>query len=189
LGQTRDTSAGTVDGDESLRLFCALRLPDEARERLAAWQRAQLPGGRVVPRESLHVTLAFLGRRPASELPAIKGALREAAAAARPPSLRAVRYRETRSVGMVVLAEAEPRAGSLALDLHGRLEALRVYRPERRPWLPHVTVLRFRERPPRLSPPVPDLGEVCPSDAGLYHSVLRSGGAQYEIVETVALGG
>ena len=30
---------------------------------------------------------------------------------------------------------------------------------ERRPWLPHVTVLRFRERP-RLDPPLPELGNV-----------------------------
>jgi len=69
-----------------------------------------------------------------------------------------------------------------------RLERLGVYRREQRPWLPHVTVLRFRERP-RLQPPLPDLGEFVPSDAAAYHSVLRSSGAQYVVVESFALGG
>ena len=35
----------------------------------------------------------------------------------------------------------------------------------------------------------PDLGEVSPSDAAAYHSVLRSGGAQYVVLESFALGG
>ena len=39
--------------------------------------------------------------------------------------------------------EDGPRARS-PRDLHGRLERLGVYERERRPWLPHVTVVRFR---------------------------------------------
>ena len=65
---------------------------------------------------------------------------------------------------------------------------LDVYRPENRVWLAHVTVARFRERP-RAGPGVPSLGPVSPSEAALYHSVLRPSGAQYEILESVALGG
>jgi 2'-5' RNA ligase len=63
-----------------------------------------------------------------------------------------------------------------------------VYEREARPWLPHVTVARFRSRP-RLDPAPPDLGVVSPSDAALYNSVLRSTGAQYVVLESVALGG
>ena len=48
---------------------------------------------------------------------------------------------------MVVLDDAGGAAGTLATDLHGRLEQLGVYRARSAPWLPHVTVLRFRERP------------------------------------------
>jgi hypothetical protein len=51
-----------------------------------------------------------------------------------------------------------------------------------------VTVLRFRA-PPRLRPDVPRLGEFSPSDAALYHSVLRPSGAQYAVIESAALGG
>jgi 2'-5' RNA ligase len=179
-----------VQRDERLRLFCALRLPHDAREAIAAWQLAALPAGEVrhVAPANLHVTLAFLGTRPATDVDEILGALRAAAARAAVPVLGAGRYRETRSVGMVVLDDDEGRAAELAADLHARLEALGVYRPESRPWLPHVTVARFRRRPGlRIDPP--GLGRFSPSDAALYNSVLRSGGAQYDVLESVALGG
>jgi 2'-5' RNA ligase len=182
--------AATVEGRERLRLFCGLTLPGEAATALVRWQEAEVrPGGRLVAPEHLHLTLAFLGSRPEDELPAIAGALREAASSvAAPLVLEAVRYRETRSVGMLVLGDEGGRASALAGDLHARLEALGVYQPEERPWLPHVTVVRFR-RPPRLRPSVPDLGRFSPSGAAVYHSLLRPTGAQYEILERVALGG
>ena len=89
---------------------------------------------------------------------------------------------------MLVFDEEGGHAAALAGDLHRRLEALGVYEREKRPWLPHATVARFR-RPPGLSPPLPDLGEVSPSEAAVYHSLLRRDGAQYEALETVRLGG
>jgi len=60
------TSPRTVGGRDRLRLFCGLRLPDDALDRLVSWQQAELADAdvRVVPREHLHVTLAFLGSRP-----------------------------------------------------------------------------------------------------------------------------
>jgi RNA 2',3'-cyclic 3'-phosphodiesterase len=178
----------SVEGRERARLFCALRLPGETLEALSGWQAEHLHDGRTVPREHLHITLAFLGHRPVHELDSILEALRGAAAAAGAIRLVPERYRETRSVGMLVLRDLDGTAGRLADDLHGRLERLGVYEREQRPWLPHVTVLRFRQRP-RLKPPLPALGEFMPSDAAAYHSVLRSGGAQYFVVESVALGG
>jgi len=184
-------SAGSLEGDASLRLFCALRLPDPVLDGLVDWGRRELPeehGVRRVGRSNLHVTLAFLGRRPAADVPTIAEALREAAAGARPARFAVVRYRETRSVGMLVLADEGERATGLAQHLHRRLERLGVYEPEQRPWLPHLTVVRFRQRP-RLVPALPELGSFGPSDAALYHSVLRSTGAQYEALQTFALGG
>jgi 2'-5' RNA ligase len=181
-------SPASVAGRDSLRLFLALRLPDTTAAQIAAWQVDALSGGRLVAPEHLHVTLAFLGGRPAAELPAIAGELRAAAAAAGRPLLRLRSYRETRSVGMLVFDDDDRRATTLATDVHERLAALGVYRPERRPWLPHVTVLRFRERP-RLRPELPKLGEVGLSEVAVYHSVLRPTGAQYEVLEAVALGG
>ena len=148
---------GTSDPpDDRLRLFCALRLPDEAIAALVPWQLRHLEGaGRIVPPENLHVTLAFLGGRPAGELASIGAALRGAAADAGELRLRVRGYRETRSVGMLTFDDEGGRATALAERLHVALEELGVYRREHRPWLPHVTVLRFRERP-RLQPPLPD---------------------------------
>jgi len=183
------TLPASVEGRERLRLFCALTLPDETLDALLRWQREDLASeARALGRDHLHITLAFLGHRPAEEVEPIAQALRESAVAASQIVLSPRRYRETRSVGMLVLDDEEGRAAALAGDLHERLERLGVYEREKRPWLPHVTVLRFK-RPPHLAPPPPDLAAFGPSDAALYHSVLRSGGAQYEVLESVALGG
>jgi 2'-5' RNA ligase len=181
----------SVEGRERIRLFCALRLPDETSGRLVGWQRqafADVRDVRVLSHAHLHVTLAFLGHRPVEEIEPIAGVLRAAASGAARPLLSVRGYRETRSVGMLALEDEKGRAAALALDLHERLEALDVYERERRKWLPHVTVVRFHRRP-RLEPPLPDLEPFAPSDAAVYLSRLRSSGAQYEVLESVALGG
>jgi RNA 2',3'-cyclic 3'-phosphodiesterase len=172
-----------------MRLFLALRLPDDVLDAFVAWQSASLRGVRVVPREHLHLTLAFLGHRPAVELEPIVGALRAAAAGASADLRLAVeRYRETRSVAMIVLADVGGGATALAEDVQRRLEQLGVYRREGRPWLPHVTVARFRERP-RLRLDPPSMRTFVPSDAAAYLSRLHPDGARYDVLETVALGG
>jgi 2'-5' RNA ligase len=178
-----------VTADERLRLFLGLRLPADVVDAIAGWQGEHLRGVRVVPREHLHITLAFLGHRPAGELEIVVSALR-AAAAVTAPGLRLAPagYRETRSVAMLVLDDLDGGATALAEDLQGRLEALGVYQREGRPWLPHVTVARFRDRPRlRLEPPA--MGTFVPSDAAAYLSRLHPGGARYEVLESVALGG
>jgi 2'-5' RNA ligase len=180
----------SVGGRERLRLFCALRLPDDTVDELSLWQAqafGRLDGVRVLGREQLHVTLAFLGSRPAGELDSIGAELREAARAAESATLTVKGYRETRSVGMLVLEDEGGRAASLAVDLHQRLERLGVYERERRAWLPHLTVIRFRGRP-RLRPSLPDLGPFMTSDAAVYMSTLRPSGAQYSVLESVGVG-
>jgi RNA 2',3'-cyclic 3'-phosphodiesterase len=177
-----------VLSDERLRLFLALRLPDDVLAEIERWQLDQLRDVRLVPREHLHVTLAFLGRRPSGELAAIVGTLRDAAAQAGEIALTPARYRETRSVGMLVLEDDAGRAALLAGDLQERLERLGVYRREGRPWLPHLTVVRWRALP-RLRPELPSVGTFVPSDAAAYLSRLHPGGARYEVLESVALGG
>jgi RNA 2',3'-cyclic 3'-phosphodiesterase len=143
---------------------------------------------RLVPRENLHVTLAFLGRRPAAERAAIAAELGAAAAAAERPVFSVEGYRETRSVGMLTLADEDGRAARLADDLFARLERLGAYRREQRSWLPHLTVVRFRERP-RLRPELPEPTPFSPSDAAVYLSRLRPAGAQYVVLESFGLGG
>jgi RNA 2',3'-cyclic 3'-phosphodiesterase len=176
-----------VSGDDRIRLFCALQLPDDVRLEIADWAERALRGGRRVRADDLHVTLAFLGHRPAGELPAIAGELRAAAREARPAELRPLRYRETRSVGMVVCDDVGGAAGALAADLQERLERLGVYRREARAWLPHITVQRFRERA-GLRPEVANMRSIHVVRSALYRSILGPGGARYDAVETAALG-
>ena len=180
---------GSVGGDERLRLFLALRLPADVVDALAGWQARELgaDGVRIVPSENLHVTLAFLGPRPAGELPAILDVLGRAAGDTEPLRLAVTGYRETRSVGMLTLADEAGAAARLAERLHVDLEGLGVYRREARPWLPHVTVLRFRERP-RLRPEPLPLSWVS-SDAAAFLSRLHSSGARYEVHDSFRLGG
>ena len=165
-------------------------LPESVRETLAEWQRHSLrSAARFVEPRNLHITLAFLGHRPAGYVGPVSEALEAAAGAvAEPIRLSPERYRETRSVGMLVLADEEERAGRLARVLHEQLERIGVYKPEARRWLPHVTVLRFRS-PTKLQPPLPDLAPFSPSGAAVYHSMLARAGARYEVLESVSLGG
>jgi 2'-5' RNA ligase len=179
------TARATVEGDERIRLFLALEVPDDAASELRRWGKRQLGGGRVL--ESFHVTLAFLGGQSRSRLPRVVELLCREAATTEPFSLELVRYRETRSVGMLVLADPSGRATQLADRVQRGLERFGVYERERRPWLPHVTVLRFRERP-RLDPPLPEVGTFVPSEAAALLSRLHPSGASYEVLESCRLG-
>jgi 2'-5' RNA ligase len=175
-----------VETGDRLRLFSRQTI-----DPVVAWQLRELvpaagTAGRIVPPENLHLTLAFLGSQAADDLPAIAGALRAAVAGGDELCLQLRGYRETRSVGMLTFDDVGGHAGVLAVRVHEALEALGVYEPEARPWLPHLTVLRFRERP-RLRPALPELREVVPSDAAVFISRLRPGGAVYEAVEHIPL--
>ena len=185
--------AGTVERSGRIRLFCALQLADDAVSCLAAWQAATLERGRIVPPANLHVTLAFLGHRPVGDVEPVGEALRAASAAAGPIELRVRGYRETQSVGMVELDDVRGTATALAQDVQQRLEALGVYRRERRAWLPHVTVLRFQKRA-GLVPDPPNMCSIHVVRSALYRSLLGAGGARYTELETFeiatgALGG
>jgi 2'-5' RNA ligase len=179
------STTGTVERDARLRLFLALEIPGDVVSALREWGDRHLVRGRRL--DSFHVTLAFLGSQPGDAVDAITGALREEAAATARFTLTPARYRETRSVGMLVLDDPSGEAERLAGRLHVRLEELGVYEPERRRWLPHLTVLRFRD-PPRLDPPLPEIGPFVPSGAAAFLSRLHPSGARYEVLESCSLG-
>jgi 2'-5' RNA ligase len=186
-----------VGGDERVRLFCALQLPGETVEAIADWQRLHLQGphgGRVVPPENLHITLVFLGSRPLVEVPAIAAELRDASDGAGPATFELRGYRETPRVGMLVLEETGVSdAAALVTDLERRLAGLGIDLRVRKPWRPHVTVLRFRERA-GVAPPLPNIRSIHVVRSALYRSSLGRGsaassGARYDALETAALGG
>src|SRR5207253_9539637 len=99
----------------------ALDLPAELREELAARAErvATALGGRAVPPQNLHLTLAFLGQVPVERGAAVVEALREAL----PPSPAPLRVR----LGPLRPRPSRGRARLLAADLvepAGELEAL-----------------------------------------------------------------
>lgn len=184
----------SVGGDERVRLFCAFQLPDEAVETVASWQQEHLHGARLVPPENLHVTLVFIGSRPLAEVQSIAAELLAAAHASEPCSFELRSYRETPRVGMLVLDEdGMSPAAALVADLEHRLGGLGIELTARKPWRPHITVTRFRERA-GLDPPLPNIRSIHVVRSALYRSSLGRGsaassGARYDALETAALGG
>jgi RNA 2',3'-cyclic 3'-phosphodiesterase len=187
-----------VNGDSRARLFVALELPDQARDALAQW-RARLPppvtlGLRPVAAEALHVTLCFLGWHSPDEVESIAAACRIAGDDA-PPSLTlgdAVWLPRRRPRALAVkLADPGERLARTQARLANALAAGGWYRPEQRPFLPHVTVARVKAGPgagrSAISPP-PQLAFHA-SRVVLYRSRLARTGALYEALSAVELGG
>jgi 2'-5' RNA ligase len=167
----------------------ALDLPAGARERLVEWRSAALAGRsdlRPVAPEALHVTLVFIGYRPEKEMPEIGERVGAALAGLGAPRLRAV--------GVKALPPRRPRLFALDMEddggravavqaaVSGALAAARVYRPERRPFWPHVTFARVkrdaRADPLDADPPPEDAFEAAV--VTLYRSLLSPRGAVYE---------
>ncbi len=129
------------------RLFVALDLPERVREELVAWQREALtdPALRPVPADALHVTLCFLAYQPEREIERIAEAMRSVGK--RPVVARfkeePVAVPPKRPRLFAVGAESEG-AVALQAELSDRLQAERFYRPEKRPFWPHVTVARIK---------------------------------------------
>jgi len=174
-----------------MRVFVGYPVPAEVREELVRWSETALggvPGARIVPLANLHVTVAFLGWIEAAAVAAVERAVHEASAGESRPRFATERFRATRSVGMIALRDLDGVGTALALAIQERLEALRLYAPEKRAWLPHVTVARWKERPARVRTYVP-VREIVPSEIAVYLSVLRAGGAQYVLLDSAALGG
>lgn len=178
------------------RLFVALELPARESEALAAWGRSAAradPALRALAAGSLHLTLHFLGERPAAETGAVRSAL---AGTMRPAPL------ELHGTGALWLAPRRPQVLACGLredsgaltDLHARLGAVLAHAcdgwsPDRRRLHPHVTVARVRRgsRPATATvPPAPGL-RFSPPALALLRSHLGRDGARYETLERVSL--
>ncbi len=176
-----------------LRLFVALELPAVARAALAAFRDAAADPRiwRPVPDEAVHLTLAFLGRRPAADVEPISTVLREAG---RPPlrlSLASALLLPPRRARVLAVSLADPDGTLTALQGHvsAQLEAAGVFAPEKRPFRAHATVarLRPRERAPRSLPAEPEPLEFHADTLTLFESRLHPRGARYEALSRMTL--
>jgi 2'-5' RNA ligase len=179
--------------------------PEEICRRLTAWARQATSAGRErgVAKASLrtldpvllHVTLCFLGNRPAGEIDALAEQLATCEGRGGKLSLGAPLW----------LPERNPRA--LAIELHddsGRLAVLQAEvvaalrqvsgwqlnggavsaKADKRRFRPHVTVARLRHGAAprqRALPPTPS-ASFSPRELVLYRSWLSPEGANYEAV-------
>ena len=170
-------------------MFVALDLPEPARGELAAWRDTLIEGRRdlrPVRAEALHVTLAFLGWQDEAGAERIARAAFGAAAGLRAPVLRPGEVRPVPPRGPRLFALDLEDAGGRCVELQAAVSAAlaaeRVYRPEKRPFWPHVTLARVRrgahaESLPALAPPTEPLEAA---ELTLYRSTLRREGALYE---------
>jgi 2'-5' RNA ligase len=172
----------------SARLFVALELPGDARERIVAWQHSVFgrhAALRLVRPEALHVTLVFLGHHPEEQVDAIAAAALSRVAALPAPLLDPVKVvgvppRRPRLFA-VDLADEGGRAAAVHAAVAEPLIAGGWYEPEARPFWPHLTAarVRARERPPRVDAEPPS-GAFEAREVVLYRSKLGRGGAQYQ---------
>jgi len=133
-----------------LRLFFGLPLPAEVQERLGCWQREQEGSARWSRPEGLHLTLAFLGARPAEALRELGELAWDVAGRHGIFELQTAdlvgfpRARAARVIGQGL--EPSPALEALAADLRGLLEASgQAF--DAKPLRPHLTLARFQ--PPR----------------------------------------
>jgi 2'-5' RNA ligase len=179
-------------------MFVALDLTAANRAALAAWRDGLVSGRtdlRPVPEAQLHVTLAFLGWQDESAAERIAAAAFEAAGEVAPvlvpAAVRAVPPRDPRLFALD-LEDEGGHAASLQAGVAAALESARVYRPERRPFWPHVTLARVKKRERRVpglpEGPAPPPGPYVGPELTLYRSVLRPQGALYEPLARRALG-
>ncbi len=178
------------------RLFVAVDPPPAIRTELAAWARgaaragALRPGAgslRVLPADLLHVTVCFLGERPAWEIEQIALALRSVEGSAGELALAAPVWLPPRRPRALAV-EVAVREPGLDLLREQVFEVLSV-EPEGRRFRPHVTVARM---PPhavperRELPPTPALS-FAPGELVLYRSWLSPKGASYEALASLEL--
>lgn len=173
----------------SQRLFVACDLPDAAQAAVADWQSSQLgPVAGVRAAGSVHLTLCFLGSTPQHQVPAITDALDRLRFMPARVAFGAPVFLPERGGKRVIALSLEPagsdpdalrRLGALQRETSAALAGLGVYTPDKRAWLPHVTVGRFRRPGQPLALQNVNLQEFCVSQMVLYASVLTRGGAMH----------
>jgi 2'-5' RNA ligase len=195
-------SKSTADS-KPVRMFVALDLPEIVREGISAWSEVELadPALRRVPPASLHVTLAFLGNRSLSDVGPIAEVIEWAAEHPLPMELGDPVGRPAHSKPRLIALPVLEGSVEKLEDVLGRTLAFEgFYRPERRPFWPHVTVARVRaerrgsRRPMRVEHPPGSLPAELrkPHFSGrltLYRSELQPSGARYVPLAQVQLPG
>lgn len=166
----------------SLRLFFALWPDDPTRARLADWMQAihRASGGRAMPPENVHLTLAFLGSTPAAALPAIAAAAGRAAPRTFTLRIDAPGYWRHNQIAWAGAREVPPALAALVGDLRAALlEANVAFDPK--PFVAHLTLVR--KAPPGFRLPRLEPIEWPVRDFVLVRSMTGPDGSAYEVTQ------
>lgn len=162
-----------------------------------AWRESALAERsdlRPVAVEGLHVTLVFLGYLPEKEIGTIAATAFAPLSGLTSPRLavrdvRALPPRDPRLLALD-LADDEGRATAVQQAASNALAKAKLYRPEKRPFWPHITFARVK-RGVRRAPAVDAAGlPDAPFDTAevtLYRSHLSPRGARYEALHRLRL--
>ena len=152
------------------RLFVAVWPSAEASEALTGLPRPDLPGVRWIAPERLHVTMRFLGDCDEGDAVAALSALRLSSA-------EVVLGPAVERLGRSVLVVPARGLDDLAAEIIAATRHLGQSPPDR-PFTAHLTVARYRGRPPEgYAPPVhaaftaSEIALVRSDPPGTYHNV------------------
>ena len=164
------------------RVFFALWPDQQQRTSLAAWQAPlhELCGGRVMRPDTLHATLVFLGEIAAHRLEALQLAAQEVAVEPFELCLDTARYWGHNHIVFAAPRNVPAQLARLVQDLEQRLIKHR-FRFERRPYKPHVSLLRSAQWSDAELPPMSEVRWLI-KDFVLVQSQSDAQGARYEVL-------
>jgi 2'-5' RNA ligase len=200
-----------------MRVFIAFDIAEAIRERIARYVdgvREFAPEARWVRPESTHVTLKFIGEKPAEVVDQIKQTLESIQAASIEVVFRGCGFFPSPKAARVfwVGIEASPELSSLAAAVDEATAALGIPREEHR-FTPHLTLARgasgsgapgwrkadrlqkdrrhpsFQSLQEKLAArAAPEFGTMTAREFFLYRSQPLRGGARYDKIARFALG-
>jgi RNA 2',3'-cyclic 3'-phosphodiesterase len=182
---------GLIRPGEAIRSFIGIGIPDLQRALLASYLdacRAAAPDLRWVAAANLHLTLRFLGQVESGRLERLAALLRELPVPPFELGLGGLgsfgRGHAVRVVWIGIGAGREDLA-RLAAAVEDRCADLG-FPSEERPYNPHLTLARARDRRGAHVPQLPTPPELAPwpvSGFRLYRSRTGPGGAVYTVLE------
>ena len=195
----------------SMRIFIALDLDDAVRERIERFLdgvRGFAPDARWVRPESLHITLKFIGEKPAEMIEDTKRALSGVEVTPFDLRVRGYGFFPTAKSARVfwIGIESGPQLRQLAKAVDEMTFALGIPKEER-PFSPHLTLARgggdsgapgwrkgdrpnrsfqfLQEKLSKLA--APEFGTMTAREFFLYQSQLMRGGSRYTKLQRFAL--
>jgi 2'-5' RNA ligase len=193
-----------------MRLFVALDIPDEIRQRITRFVEGlqrYAPDANWVKPASYHVTLKFIGERPSADAEQLKHILAGVTGSPVTIAFRGSGFFPNPNSPRVFWAgmEHDDVLPQLARAVDHACSGLGIPREEHE-FRPHLTLARGGSGSPRpkrgersnpklkylaeklQSFPVPDFGTMTAQEFFLYESKLSPAGAQYTKLERFALG-